>query len=165
MLANPRNKEKVAESYILILGAIAEHIENATKEEELSTFERIREEIVGPWEHIRRRRPRTITLHWNYELWNLWRHMRKDRERENRSGLTVDWEIYEARRKHFVKENRRARRRFKKRTEELLEPGRCNRMAEAVRRDKRRREEKLKETSLNGKALDPANFTRFMGTF
>lgn len=37
-------------------------------------------------------------------------------------------------------------------------------MAEPIRRDKRRREDKRKERDYNSKELDPADFTKFMAT-
>lgn len=38
-------------------------------------------------------------------------------------------------------------------------------MVEAIRRDRRRREEKVKEMTYNNKELDSADFTAFMATF
>lgn len=38
-------------------------------------------------------------------------------------------------------------------------------MDEAVRKDKRRREERLRERTYNTKEMNPAEFTKFMGTY
>lgn len=81
-----------------------------------------------------------------------------------RSDLEVDWLIYEENMRQFEKENSRAKHRFRKRTEEILKKAPGNRMGDAVRRDRRRREERQRERATNSKELDPADFNKFMRT-
>lgn len=75
--------------------------------------------------------------------------IRKARKRATRSVLEIDWNIFDSRRQRFEEENRKAKRRFHKRTEELLARKAGNRIANSVKRDKRRREERHRETSYN----------------
>lgn len=53
---------------------------------------------------------------------------------------------------------------FSKRTENQLKKGENNRVANAIRSDAKRREEKEKEPKARGEPLNPAEFTNFMGT-
>lgn len=74
---------------------------------------------MKPWIKISELKPNTRTPHWNFNLSNIWGSMMKAREKAMKSGLTVDWEIYETRTKLFQFEKRRAIRKFQRRTEGL----------------------------------------------
>lgn len=66
--------------------------------------------------------------------------MKKARVRERNSNLKVDMKIFEEKRKEFERENRRMRRSFSRRTEELLERYPPKKITEAINKDRRRRE-------------------------
>lgn len=155
VLANRRNREEVAKAYGVLLGALSVEIRKAKHEEAQVSYEHLRKTVVAPWEHIMRRRPRTRTPHWNFNLDHRWKLMRKARVRANRSGLQTDWDIFETSRNHFVKENRNSCRRFRKRTDELLQKSGYCQMSEACRRDKRRREERRKGPTITIKKSNP----------
>lgn len=114
---------------------------------------------------MKKRRPLTKTPHWNQTLRVKWKDMRNARSKVLKSRLDIDWRIFEKRRKHFEQENRKAKRRFNQRTTELLKKGPGSRMAEAIKRDRRRREERQKDRTLNDRELNPADFTKIMGSY
>lgn len=165
ILTNKCNKEEVAEHYAQLLEEIASNIRSKNLERAQDVFELARDVIAEPWERIARRRSNTKTPHWNFHLNSRWRDMRKARMRANKSGLRIDMDTYEEKRRRFLKEKRRAKRRLKSRTEALLRKGSGNAMAEAIRRERKRREEQQKESALNSSELNPTEFTEFMGTF
>lgn len=106
-----------------------------------------------------------MSPHWNTCLELSWMEMKKYKKRAKRSTLTVDWEIFQAKIKSFERENRRRRRIFRRRTEALLESCPNNYLAEAISKDKRRREVVSKLHSNSGELLNPTSFTIFMGMF
>lgn len=92
-LAKKWNKEEVAECYSQTLGNLVDTIKSTKTELTQDAYECARKVIVEPWELIVRRRPNIRTPHWNFNLNNRWKEMRKARNRANRSRLRVDWEI------------------------------------------------------------------------
>lgn len=74
--------------------------------------------------------------------------------------------LFKEKRKDFVKENRKRKRSFAKRTEENLRSTNNNNVvAKALKKDKRRRDEREKAQRTKEDTLDPASFTLFMGTY
>lgn len=144
MMPNKRNKEEVAERYRHSLPHIIETIKETSIEKSQDAYDLVTDKVLEQWHQIMRRRPNMRTPHWNTSLEYRWKKMMKARSRAKRSNIRIDWEIFEYKRNQFLKENRRAKRRFRKRTEELLDKGQNNIIADAVRGDKRRREERLK---------------------
>lgn len=142
-----------------------EKIKNADKSDAQTIFDMARETFVEAWLQIIRKIPCTKTPHWNFNLQSLWREMRKARSRATRLDLKVDWMIYDNRRALFEKENRRSKWKLQRRTEELLEKRQGNRLADAVGMDKKWSEEREKESTYNNKGIDPAEVTKFTGTF
>lgn len=91
--------------------------------------------------------------------------MKRSRKRERKSNLKVDWEEFETKRRSFERGNRTRRRSFIRKTEAILEKCPTNSLAEAINREKRRRES-LRRSQVNyGELLNAASFTEFMGSF
>lgn len=93
-----------------------------------------------------------------------WKEKTKARKKAKKSGLKTNKEEYDRKRKAFQIENRRRRRQFERKTEEKLRKCPNDVIAEALRKDKRRREG-IKEAQNNGRTLNPADFTAFMATY
>lgn len=102
--------------------------------------------------------------HWNSNLHLKWKALTKARKRARASGLRVDEEELQRARKSFQKENRRWRRQFASRTENLLTQGPNGNIVEAINKDRKGREESKRAKITNGEPLNPAYFTEFMAS-
>lgn len=105
------------------LGNLAEIIRKRRPESAQEVYETTRKIVIAPWEETVSRRPNIRTPHWNFNLEKIWKSMRRAGNRATRSGLIIDWEIYKESRTELEKENRRARRMFKSRTEKIQSKG------------------------------------------
>lgn len=88
--------------------------------------------------------------------------MNKARQRAKKSNLYIESEIYTAKQRTLECTNRKRRRNFEPRTVLVLKQDDNSTLSKSLKKDRKGREDLKMSQMVEGRILNPANFTHFL---